>query len=352
MKKLFLLFLILLIAGCPAGQVKLAHRSKANYKKEYSKNREKAYAVRKVDDQKGDSSFFYEKRKNYEDGGISKSIESKKEASKSYSVSDSNSDKKHHDVLLNEALNKNSILSALAVKENQVSKKKKDYQVVENATKTKAEDCLDKKEDEKNSKDTTDKENKNDKKKKRIRNKKEASDVLNSNNNDETFKDSEIKKNNSNRSISENKNDKKKKRIRNKKEASDVLNSNNNDETFKDSEIKKNNSNRSISENTDVSITKDESSNKNKEAIKTDIKDNKIIKKTYRIQCGNYTNEKVAKELADKIKNSGIDDVSVVSENGVNKIFVGSFATKEDGASVRDALKKLDFIKNEFWVYK
>ncbi len=307
MKKLFLLFLILLIAGCPAGQVKLAHRSKANYKKEYSKNREKAYAVRKVDDQKGDSSFFYEKRKNYEDGGISKSIESKKEASKSYSASDSNSDKKHHDVLLNEALNKNSILSALAVKENQVSKKKKDYQVVENATKTKAEDCLDKKEDEKNSKDTTDKENKN---------------------------------------------DKKKKRIRNEKEASDVLNSNNNDETFKDSEIKKNNSNRSISENTDVSITKDESSNKNKEAIKTDIKDNKIIKKTYRIQCGNYTNEKVAKELADKIKNSGIDDVSVVSENGVNKIFVGSFATKEDGASVRDALKKLDFIKNEFWVYK
>ena len=304
MKKLFLLFLILLITGCPAGRVKLAHRSKANYKKEYSKNREKAYAVRKVDDQKEDSSFFYEKRKSYEDGGIS---ESKKETSKSCSVSDSNSDKKHHDVLLNEALNKNSILSALAVKENQVSKKKKDYQVVENTTKTKAEDCLDKKEDEKNSKDTTEKENKN---------------------------------------------DKKKKRIRNEKEASDVLNSNNNDETFKDSEIKKNNSNRSISENTDVSITKDESSNKNKEAIKTDIKDNKIIKKTYRIQCGNYTNEKVAKELADKIKNSGIDDVSVVSENGVNKIFVGSFATKEDGASVRDALKKLDFIKNEFWVYK
>ena len=193
------------------------------------------------------------------------------------------------------------------MKENQVSKKKKDYQVAEKSAKTKAEDCHDKEEEKKNSKDKKEKKNKK---------------------------------------------DNKKKRIRNKKKATDILNSNNNDETFKDSEIKKDNNNSSMSENTDVSTTKNENSNKNKEATKTDIKDDKIIKKTYRIQCGNYTNEKVAKELADKIKNSGIDDVSVVSENGVNKIFVGSFTTKEDGASVRDALKKLDFIKNEFWVYK
>ncbi len=73
--------------------------------------------------------------------------------------------------------------------------------------------------------------------------------------------------------------------------------------------------------------------------------------KTFKIQCGNFSNIQVAQELVDKLKSNGIENVNIISENGTNKVVVGSFQTKEDGAKTREELKKLDFIKNEFWVY-
>ena len=76
------------------------------------------------------------------------------------------------------------------------------------------------------------------------------------------------------------------------------------------------------------------------------------VKKSYKIQCGNYLNEKSAQKVASKIRAAGVKDVNIVTENGTSKILVGDFVQKEEGQAIFDKINSLNLKDAIFWSYK
>ena len=77
-----------------------------------------------------------------------------------------------------------------------------------------------------------------------------------------------------------------------------------------------------------------------------------LTKKSYKIQCGNYVNEKAAQQIANKIRNAGIKNVSVISDGQSHRILVGDFNSKDEGFAIFEKIESLNLRDNIFWTFR
>lgn len=82
------------------------------------------------------------------------------------------------------------------------------------------------------------------------------------------------------------------------------------------------------------------------------IEQPKREQKSWSVQCGVYTNANTAQSLAEDLKDRGLQNVRVITENGKHKILVGSFANKTEGSTVRNQIEQTGLVSGAFWVYK
>ena len=61
------------------------------------------------------------------------------------------------------------------------------------------------------------------------------------------------------------------------------------------------------------------------EGTKKPVKEENVAPKSYKIQAGYYISEHSANDVANALRNAGINNVSVITEKGGSKIYVGSF---------------------------
>lgn len=82
--------------------------------------------------------------------------------------------------------------------------------------------------------------------------------------------------------------------------------------------------------------------------VKKDIaKPVEVAPKSYKIQAGYYVSEQSANAVAGKLRDAGISDVSVVTENGGSKIYVGSF---QDRYACDKLLAKVRQVRDDAFV--
>ena len=77
-----------------------------------------------------------------------------------------------------------------------------------------------------------------------------------------------------------------------------------------------------------------------------EVKNNSVpsvddLPKSYKIQAGYYISEQSANAVASKLRNAGISDVSVVTENGGSKVYVGSFQDRSACDTLLEQVRKI-----------
>ena len=104
-------------------------------------------------------------------------------------------------------------------------------------------------------------------------------------------------------------------------------------------------------------IRDDDLRNKNNCSLNIVDEGNKTSgKKSYKIQCGYFESKERADLVANKIRQSGIKDVKVIKNDGIQnderyRVLVGDFKSKNEGMEIWSKINNLDFIEGEFWIY-
>ena len=97
----------------------------------------------------------------------------------------------------------------------------------------------------------------------------------------------------------------------------------------------------------DNAKTQETGRNMSIEVKKDIVKPVEVAPKSYKVQAGYYVSERSANEVATQLRNAGINDVSVVTENGGSKIYVGSF---ENRASCNNILNQVRKVRDDAFV--
>ena len=64
--------------------------------------------------------------------------------------------------------------------------------------------------------------------------------------------------------------------------------------------------------------------------------------KYYRIQCGAFSNEKLAKELQDKLKNNGFNNI-IKTIDGLKKVQIGAYSSRDNAEKMLSKVKSKGF---------